>query len=84
MKIFNVRFFGGTFIVALGLFLVAVGFASLFPPTSNILMGVVLLLVGLAITKFGFIIAKDEPPAGHKTIIDMLRRAKMLGKGYKD
>lgn len=80
MKVFTARFFGGTCTVAIGSLAILVGIVSLFPPASTVFLGIILMLVGIALTKFGFTVARDKPPAGSKTAVDTLRRAKMVDK----
>jgi len=84
MKLFTTRFFGGTLIVALGLFGLMFGLFSLFPPTNQTVIGIASSLVGVIFMFTGYKYAKDAPPAASKTAVDTLRQAGMLDKDRKN
>jgi membrane protein implicated in regulation of membrane protease activity len=83
MKLFTARFFGGTTMVAVGLFCLVIGTLSLLPPTNSVALGIILLVIGILVTPVGYKFAKDAPPAGHKTAIETLRKANLLDKTSK-
>ncbi|HEX6257909.1 MAG TPA: hypothetical protein VFZ48_00345 [Candidatus Saccharimonadales bacterium] len=78
MKIFDVRFIGGTILTGLGTVATIAGFLSFLPPTSNILLGVLLVTIGLPTAIFGYRFAKNVYPDPAKTRAETLRKAKSL------
>jgi ABC-type uncharacterized transport system permease subunit len=68
---------------ALGLLSAITGIFSLLPPTSQIITGIALVLIGAILTPFGYKFAKDTPPSAAKTAVDALRQAKLLDKTHK-
>ena len=83
MEILTARFIGGIVVVALGLLSLVTGLFSLLPPTDNIAVGILLMVLGAILMPFGYKLAKGAPRPGHKTAIETLRKSELLTKKPK-
>lgn len=80
MKIFDARFAGGTILTGIGAVGTIAGIVSFLPPTSNALLGVLLIAICLPLAVFGYRFAKNTPPSSARTSVETLRKAGLLGK----
>ena len=83
MKIFDARFVGGTILTAIGTIGTIAGVLSFIPPTSNVILGILLVVICLPLAIFGYHFAKNAHPAPAKTSIETLRKAGLLDKNKK-
>lgn len=83
MKIFDARFVGGTILTGVGTIGVIAGLFALLPPNRDILIGIILIVIFLPTTIFGFRVAKNMHPDPEKTSIEILRKTGLLSKKNK-
>jgi len=80
MEIFTVRFLGGVLLTGLGLLSLVIGIISLLPSEHHAIIGIILVVIGVTLIRFGRKTAKNAPPSGTRTAVDTLRKAKLLDK----
>ena len=80
MKIFDIRFISGTTLTGLGTIGTLAGIFSFLPPTSNAVLGILLVIICLSLAVFGYRFARNSLPSPAKTSAETLRKAGLLGK----
>jgi len=83
MKIFDARFAGGTILTGIGTVGAIAGLVSFLPPTSNAILGILLVAICLPMAVFGYRFAKNAPPSPTRTSVEALRKAGLLDKNKK-
>lgn len=83
MKIFDARFASGTILAGIGTVGTIAGLLSFLPPTSNFILGILLVAVCLPVAIFGYRFAKNTHPDPAKTSVETLRKAGLLNKNKK-
>lgn len=80
MKIFDARFASGTILVGIGTVGTIAGILSFLPPTSNVILGILLVVICPPMAVFGYQLAKNASPSPTRTSVEALHKAGLLDK----
>jgi len=80
MKLITPKYILSIFIVFTGTAGALFGILLALPPSTNILLGIILLGAGIITIKLGFKMTKESVPSASKTIVDILNYAELIRK----